>query len=165
MRFLILILFYVGVLILAIQPNLNIVVEKNSFYYNHEPLVDNVVSVFEQHCRPKEDIILKLKFDYIPDQVVAITPNQEGLTSIFRTESFVEVNPYSFESMSEERQKNLLLHEVGHAIGLKHVDIEGDVMHQHVQEKVDYKKFFDTIKNHCKPLEDVPREIDFVSKN
>ena len=165
MRFLILIIFYSTILFLAIRPKLSIIIEKNDFYHQNKTLIDETVSIFEEKCRPKKDIDLKIKFDFLPEQIVDINPYQNGLTSIFKTESFVEVNKSKFYDMDDVSRKNLLLHEVGHAIGLGHVDQEEDVMNPAQQKKVDYNAFFKKIENHCKQMEDVPREIDFLSKS
>lgn len=158
MSFKIFILFLIFILLKVtnLDSPLKTKVKTNEFYQENKSLIDSVLKDFSHHCQTKRPLKLNLEFNFLPLQLQIIQPQQIGFTSSFKDLTLVEVNKDYWETVPEMSRKSLLLHELGHAIGLEHEEKEASVMKQQAPENADFIGYFKKIEVFCKKLNKIP---------
>lgn len=129
------------------------------FYLTNQELIDPLLKIIHVNCIPKEDILVNLKLDYFPLDLLLAHPHEAGATSIFPDLTMLDINIYKYAYMSKKEQETLILHELGHMIGLPHEESASAVMYHENSAQADLKDFLSKVKNHCKNLTDVPRRM------
>lgn len=142
--------------------NLKLKVTPSHFYQTNQRFIDERIKFIEKFCKPKKNIELALKFDYVPTEALNINPNQLGMTSFFPDLTLIETNIYKFAYMSEQEKDIYMLHELGHAVGLEHEYISDSVMHPNNNPQADKTEFSEKVKEYCKTITDVPHEPRYL---
>ena len=164
MRIQILILIAVILLLILKIQNynpLNINLLPSPLVEENQKLITQIVSQFRTYCRTNQKIKVNLKIDYAPTMLTELSPNQEGFSSFFADESWIEVNQNLFKNKNDLQKKYLLWHELGHILGLDHEEVLGSVMNPTVQQEVNEATFWGRVRGHCQKINDLPRKPNF----
>lgn len=155
-RIIVLILLIIGLKFYSITHAIDIVVQENFFYVENKKIIDKVVNDIMSNCYTKEKTILNLKFDIMPPQLQAINPYENGRTSIFANESWIEINYKYWELNSDNNRSVLLYHEIAHALGIKHNESINNVMNKEAPIDGNIEQYLKSVLKHCQELRTLP---------
>jgi hypothetical protein len=113
------------------QNYLKIEVYDSHFYQSNKELIDESIILVQKHCITKQPKTIKIKFDYMPIELINIAQDKVGMTHFMYGEDnliWIETNIYKFAYQNREERKRYILHEIGHAFGMEHSEKESDLM-------------------------------------
>lgn len=151
--------FLVGLLFLVscTQSKIRFSIVPTHFYLTNQDTIDPLLRIVYDECRPAQDILVNIKFDYFPLELLRTNPGEAGATAIFPDLTMININIYQYAYMSPKEQQTLILHELGHMIGMPHQGDSSSVMYMENHNRADFIKFKQELKIYCKSLVDVPR--------
>lgn len=142
---------------------IDINIENTIFYELNKDIIDKSVQFLKDNCLTKDKMDLNLSFSGLPGMLVNISPEKVGMTSFFHDVTMIETNIFNYVNLSEKQKTIYFLHELGHAVGLNHVENdEKSIMFFRNNGLGDLNSFKLTLREHCGEIKDVPRKPNYI---
>lgn len=136
--------------------NLTLIISPSDFYLRNENLINEAIVFYQKHCKTRKPLSKQIVFDNMPSSLIYTFPNSAAMTSFFPDFTLIEFNPQQYIHITEQEKENLILHELGHVIGLEHVEDGNRIMNTELVNFQVKDTFKDELSSFCKDLTALP---------